>query len=190
MEKNASGEGNKRQTDSITSQLRDSEGGQAAATRSTAFVDKYKYMPAGLLTVAVRCASLRSLVHARRALVLLHRDHTVASHRIASHRIQRGLVLMGPTLFYLHRMHVSRVCHGWLGRRETVAATTPASSKQQAATSTSPQQPHLASLSCLVSFTHSFFLSLSLSLSFFLSFSLSLPSPPSSSPESRPSSRR
>jgi hypothetical protein len=83
---------------------------------------------------------------------------------------------MGPTLFYLHRMHVSRVCHGWLGRRETVAATTPAGSKQQAASSkqqcrsTSPQQPHLA-----LSFLHSFFLPYF--LSFFLSFSLSL-SPP------------
>ena len=60
-----------------------------------------------------------------------------------------------------------------------------ASSKQQAATSTSPQQPHLASLSFFLSF--SLFLSLSLSLSFFLSLSLSLsfslslslPSPPS-----------
>jgi hypothetical protein len=168
------------------SQLRDSEGGQAAATRSTAFVDKYKYMPG-----AVRCASLRSLVHARRALVLLHRDRTVASHRI-----QRGLVLMGPMLFYLHRMHVSRVCHGWLGRQETVAATAPASSKQQAASS-NVDKPAATSprLSILPSFFYSLFLSLSLSLSFFLSLSLSplpppLCSPPSSSPESRPSSRR
>jgi hypothetical protein len=95
-------ERDKRQTDSITSQLRASKGGQAAATRFTAFVDIYKYMPAGLLTVAAPCSAVRSLV-------LLHRDHTVASHRI-----QRGLVLMGPTLFYLHRMHVSRVAmDGW-----------------------------------------------------------------------------
>ena len=52
-------ERDKRQTDSITSQLRASKGGQAAATRFTTFVDIYKYMPAGLLTVAVRCGAVQ-----------------------------------------------------------------------------------------------------------------------------------